>query len=861
MGLFTRFLPYDCTNTLFSSPISWSKNGFIAFAHHTSSTNLSISKLESLRGQSWRLSSKKSYEIKTASQTSCKPIQVVVWSPSGADLLVVDQVGGVSILGTGIVKNGNVHQLSCFEDVEILYQDDAGRCEDESLSKCVAFKWINVDKPVISSSPAVFSEEQNRYNYSVHQYKPYGFLHPNGKSGCFIARRDGSVDFYYQGITMEFKKHRILLEPEREWVSQASIGFLRDGDVVVVCYCPKDQSLKVYKLSVSWNLKSCEPNFKVEKLLMERLNKIGSNGLTMELDQIEVISPNYSMDTDLDILIAFKGIGCNNRTLLQKYQISTVYKDLRFKTDGGTVEGFPNLVLKAEDYLDGELLDIELKNFDMNVIVTSAAGRVHLRSRKNLQLHIGASSTMSSLLDCGFEFPMTETNPDCIAVCPSMAGFVSLTSGVLEFHPVVRKSQNAWDAKDILKMSSGIAYLFCSACYTNTIADELIALILNEFSKLDPELRYEIIVTTLKESHRSLNFTLDISKEQIDRLLVNPPMQKLLSLQYSLGKFLPTNQQSTIALAILNLRLISFSIMVTLRTLFHQQQRIVNKGVSESLIDGVYRSESVLSTVGTINWLIDFVIFTIQELMKLSQGSGHESIIVTLLLSTVPRSLLIYSLAGVKKIDGVLTKVMEQHMQTPRPSSLNVEILQKSAERFKSLLELVELEHFEKFLMQIETLIPQEKENRLSVEQAMVFECKLTGNFAGLDSRLLSLFQQHYEEHPLSELFFHDTRWLKLDVAPNTIPSKVLLSNDDPVPIVIDLSTDLIDDVTKMVITNKEKLKRCLRCEYIRGDNDDVFYIMGKGITGSTNHWPVAYNRTCLCGSCWAYLSGDECSL
>jgi len=36
--------------------------------------------------------------------------------------------------------------------------------------------------------------------------------------------------------------------------------------------------------------------------------------------------------------------------------------------------------------------------------------------------------------------------------------------------------------------------------------------------------------------------------------------------------------------------------------------------------------------------------------MKLSQSSGHESIIVTLLLSTVPRSLLIYSLAGVKKI-------------------------------------------------------------------------------------------------------------------------------------------------------------------------------------------------------------------
>jgi mediator of RNA polymerase II transcription subunit 16 len=751
--------------------------------------------------------------------------------------------------------------LSCFEDIEVLYQDDVGKCDDESILKCVAFKWINLDKPVIANSPALLNG--NEYSYSVHQYKSYGFIHPNSKAACFVTRRDGSLDFYYQGTGMEFKKVSIQLDGPAQWISQASIGFLREGAVIVATYSAIDQSLKVYKLVVDWNMKNCVPAFKVEKLVMERLNKVGANGYPMQLDRIDVISPNFSLETNLGILISFTGLGCGGlgRTLLQKYHITTEFKNLRFKSDMGNVEGYPSLVLIAEDTMDNEILDIGFKNFDFFIMVVATDGHIQLRTRKKLQLHIPSSSSVSSLLDTGYYFPMPNDRPDALCICPSLSGYVTLMGDVLQFYPV-KKQTKQWEQKDVSMLSAGIAYLFSSACYTSTIADELIAVIQNELMTMDDKTRYDFIIKTLQEGHKALNFNLDISKEQIDRLLVNPPMQRLLSLQYSLGKFLPTNEQSCIALAILNLRLISFSIMVTLRTLFHQQQRIAKKGNQESLIDSIYRSESVLSTVGTINYLMEFVVFTIQEMIQVSQDPSYKTIVVSLFFSTIPRSFLSYSIAGVKKIDSVLMKVMEQHMQQPGQSTLNTEILHKSCGRFKSLLKLVDLDNFEKFLMQVEQMGNIDKtSSKLVIEQSLVFGNKVAESQTSLTSQLIAKFQQHFDGQPLSEIYFHDTRWLKLTVEPNALPSKVLLTADDPVPIVLDLNSDLIDDVTKMRTTNKEKLKRCLRCEYIRGDNDDVFHIMGKGLTGTTNHWPVAYNRTCLCGSCWVYLSGDECAV
>lgn len=917
-----------------SSKISWSKNGFIAYSDPTPTTNLSITKLESIKGSSWRLAPKKIYQIKTSPNSKLNPITNVYWSTSGMDLAIIDDIGNITILSTGVLKSTSSHQLSCFEDVDIIYQDDI--CErsastakvqpkilsssrGDSITKVIAFKWLNVDKPIISNSPAVrvltssdsmvssgaaadgaaASSDSSgyAYSYAVHQYKSYGALHPvQGKNGFFTVRRNGQVDFYYQynNAAMDFQKKSIFLEDVENlkslWLEHANIGFNRDGSIIVASYSPLIKALRVYKILVDWgnisNNAKLQPVLKVEKLISEPLNIIASNGFPQELTGIDIISPNFSLDTELELLLTFTGPGVTNgKTLLQKYQISNEFKNLRFKNDGSgygsgstqstTVEGYYTLAQTGEVTLNEEILDISFKNFGFLAILTLKNGEIQLRNRKNLHLLGGRNNevippAISTLLDAGFKFDLPNFKPESIAVSPNMCGYVALNpeTNTLEYKTASRP-KHQFAKGEILTLSASFGYKYSSACFTNMSSDDLIIAIQEEIFKIeDKSIRDQLILAILQESHRALNFSLDHSKDQIDRLLVNPPIQKLLSLQYSLGKLQPTNEISSIALAILNLRLVSFSIMLSLRTLFHHQQRITKKG-SESLMDAIYRSENILSTLGTINWFIEFLIFTIQDLLncydETSSNKDHfDTIVFALLLSKIPRSLIIYSIAGIKRIDGFLMKIQELN-NANNPGALNMEILNKSIERYKYLLELIDLEKFEKFLIEIETISQRnlDKSASLGIEQTLIFQNKIPPSFVSSIPTILDKFHDHFQDSAnFSELYFHDTKWLHFQIQSNDKTlKKIFLGPNDKVPILFNLNDTLVDDVTKIVITNKEKLKKCLRCEYITSNDTDGFFsnsIKGSNSNANLNHWPVAFHRTCLCGSCWVYIDPSE---
>lgn len=845
------------------------------------------------------------------------------------DLAIIDELGNITILSTGVLKNTSSHQLSCFEDVDIIYQDET--CErlstskqsristGDSTTKVIAFKWLNVDKPIISNSPAVrvltssdsmvssgaaadgaaASSDSSgyAYSYAVHQYKSYGTLHPiQGKSGFFTVRRNGEVDFHYQlnNAGFDFKKTPVLLEDVSDlktlWLEHASIGFNRDGSVIVACFSKLTKSLRVYKIVVNWG--EINPNDKlkapltlsVEKLISEPLSVIGSNGFPQELSGIDIISPNFSLDTELELLLTFEGPGVTGgETLLQKFQISNEYKNLRFKNESNgysngastSVDNYYTLVQTGETILDNRVLDISFKNFDFMIVLTLRNGEIQLRNRKNLHI-IGNGgqkevipSAISTLLDAGFKFELPESVPEAISVSPNLCGFVAMNkNNTLEYKATTRP-QHEMKKGEILTLSAAFGYKYSSACFTNMSSDDLIIAIQDEILKIpDPNIKDQLILAILQESHRALNFSLDHSKDQIDRLLVNPPIQKLLSLQYSLGKLQPTNETSSIALAILNLRLVAFSIMLSLRTLFHHQQRVTKKG-SETLMDAIYRSENILSTLGTINWFIEFLIFTIQELMSCcdvntSNKDHFDTIVFALLLSKIPRSLIIYSIAGIKRIDGFLQKIQELN-NANSPGALNMEILNKSVERYKFLLSLIDLERYEKFLIDIESIFQRnlEKSAALSIEQTLIFQNKIPSSYLGSIGVILNKFQEQFQDTSnLAELYFHDTRWLHFQISNNPKVSKILLKPTDKVPILFNLNDTLIDDVTKVVITNKEKLKKCLRCEYITANDTEGFFSSaikgGANSNANLNHWPVAFHRTCLCGSCWVYIDHSE---
>jgi mediator of RNA polymerase II transcription subunit 16 len=872
------------------SKISWSKNGFIAYSDLSPSSNLSITKLQSIKGSSWRLSPKRTYQIKADPLANLNDLKHLQWSVSGSELAVIDEIGNLTILGTGISKSSsNTHQVSCFEDIEILYQDDVASdptngntglkdlklANDTAFTDVLAFKWLNVDKPVIYNSPAIKNND-NTYNYTVHQYKPYGVLHhTQGKTGGFTIRRNGLLSFYYQNANpvMEFEKANVFLEGDGEssLIDDASIGYNRDGTVLVVTFSLIDHNVRFYKISLDWGNAPHDklvPNMKINKLVTESVNRLGSNGLMLVFDSIEVISSNFSSDVETDILLTFTGPGVGNgKTLLQKFQISNEFNNLRFKNEVLSVEGFPNLKLVNEIVIPQRIISINIKNFDFLLVLTTENGEIQLRSRKTLNIHEKSHSSISTLLDVGFHFTKPDKAPETAVISPCLCGYVSLDRNELTFKTLERPKGKPWDEDEKFAASAAVSYLFASACYTNTGADELIATVQREISKIESsQVRESLTLKILEESHRALNFSLDFSKDQIDRLLVNPPIQKLLSFQYSLGKYAVTNEQSSIALCVLNLRLVSFSVMLSLRTLFHQQQRIAKKGNVESLIESIHRSENLLSTVGTANWFIEFLVFSLQGLIGLSVDYNHQTVVFSLLLSKIPRSLMIYSIAGLKKVEGFLTKVEENYKLNRQQTPLSLELFNTSVRRFRDLLNLVDLDTYEKFLNEVEAILATTQKGNLGlkIEQQLIFSNRVPDVYKPIIPQIIAKFQERFMSLNLSDLFFHDTSWLKFQIKQNEITRTTILSNDDRVPPSVNLLHDIIDDVTKTKIIRKEKLKKCVRCEYITSglNSSEAFSILGGSINGlplvSSSNWPVAFQRTCICGSCWIYVNDDE---
>lgn len=840
--------------------ISWSKNGFVAYAHpnHANGTNLSVSNLQSVKSSAWHLARADHFK------PTPDDVKHLEWSPSGADLCVVDRSGSLAVLSTGYIKSNKQHQVSTFQDVDLVYSDTVGAAghnrllAQHSTSQVVAVKWLNVDKPIISNSPAVRNSADDGYTYTVHQYRSFGAMHPIGGKGAFLAVRCNSVlELHYQDGA-EYRK--ISAPLDAEYVTLANVGFMRDGTIVVVTYSPISQRLKSFTVVIDWGISSNQgststaqgsasnkisPVLKVARLLSEPCVKI-LDDTPLVLKRIDILSQNFSLDTELEILLSFQK---DADSVIYKYEISG------FKEK----EGLLSYNIISELHLSDEICSIVFKDFEFLVVVIFNTGRVEVFKRKHLAPAGNSKTTISSLFDANFEF---QRHKQCryLAVSPNLAGYVYLdTDYQLHYDLVAERREPATDQAVV---SAAFGYKYSSACFTNTSSEDLIILIQNELIKLtDFTKRENFIKLVLKESHKALNFSLDHSKDQIDRLLVNPPIQKLLSLQYSLGKFLKKNDSSLIALSILNLRLVSFSIMLSLRTLFHNQQRINKKG-SESLTDSIYRCESILSILGTINWFIEFLVFIVQDLIRQvnNYDKSGDSIVLSILLSKIPRSLIIYSINGIKKIDSFLNKISEVSNNKLQLPYLSLELLNKSIERFHYLKNLIELDKVEVFLKSIDQLLAAEYDNMKSksisiqVEQDLIFSNTIPINYKNLLPQMLNSFNENFlqtSKNNLSALYLHDTTWLGFQTADNEIPLKILLTTQPKLV----LPKILIDDVTKTIIINRNKLKKCTRCDYITGyDQNEGILMANFGLGGNITHWPVAFHRTCVCGSCWVYI-------
>ncbi|KAH3680998.1 hypothetical protein WICPIJ_008006 [Wickerhamomyces pijperi] len=928
-----------------TSSYNWSRNGFIAYADHSDNEhNLSVSHLESLdKGKTWSLSKKKSLVVRLNSTSPINEISRLEWSPSGMDLSVIDEYGNISILTSGVHKvttatsNSPVFVPTSFEEIETMHQDYISSPQSGSSFKILDFKWLNIDKPVIANSPAI-RQQDGKYSFGVHQYKSYGCVHPvSNKSGFFIIRQNGSLEFFYQTLNaakVEYQKTSIKLNnssgaasgtnnshhshnannsKEKQmgtWLSHANFGFYRDGPVCVTTFSPIDSYIRVYKVTVNWGynqqMNKLEPSLVVETIINEQMHKFDADYNALSIDKIEVLSANFSAELNVDIIINFKNSDDEN-VLLSKYHLNNKFTNVR-KDSLEPVESFYTLDLVGEIEMPYKVNNITSQNFGFYIMLTiekDGVDELQIRSRKNFKLYSAANTNaISTLVDFGFKFPslpIVSNTKNYICLSPCSASYVSISSAKgseLQFHYGVKseasgKFQNEQEMKQI---SVGLAHLFSSSCYLNSTGDELLPVI-QQILLNNPEHSEKFLDILLKECHSSLNFSLDCPKDQIDKIIVSPPIQKLIWLQYSLGQYSADSTKTAIGKSILNLRLTAFSVMLTLRTIFHQQQKINKRGTVENVSDSIMRSDTVLSTLGTVNWFIDFLIFAVQELMHLHDNSEHKTIIVPLLLAKIPRNLIIYAIAGIKRVESFLIKIEEHNNNIFKQSGAAAQVapqvhfikdvLTKSLDKLKRLKDHnINLDKLEEFLGSVENLLQLPdtftKEQKIENEQELIIQNQIPSYFKdqNIVGKLLDLFQSTYaipNEARMFDLYQANTQSLELTIKKNQIPKRVYSVNKSKKrPFTINQSK-LIDNVTKvqLIVTPEvlNNLKKCNRCCRITATNptnqastsSDI--VLGPGYSYGDEHhipgiingihagsWMAAFQRNCICGGLWCPL-------
>lgn len=740
--------------------------------------------------------------------------------------------------------------------------------------------------------------------------------------------------------------------------TKASIGFAA-GAIIVCAYDARSNQIITYSLTVDWGFlvhsarqQKDDPHFHTPKDIqlqhppsitcsvissMRPLNSVEAGGssdsvATASLSLIHVFSPYHYPDSTTDILVTYHcchPVSSAPFTKILRYNLRSAgdfIGDLFDKIDSADSDpsekpsSSPNhqhnhnshqqLVLRDWLAVPAQLRLINRSYADGLLFFVYADGSVdaidratYSRKQPSAVKTEGENPVVNlpeiaSLLDCGFMIPQLPPSAQALAISPNLAAIVYLQNGMLQFAPFeLPQSQRS----NYTSCGLGFAYMHASACYANICLDDLMVLLKSEMDLLqetNPDLVPKLVDFVIAESHRSINFKLNsFGKESVDKLLSNPPLQKLLSVQLLLGDSLPTNDSTAIrdmAWIVLNLRSTSFGIMFSLSSIYRQMSK--KKPHEDSLADSMSRAECIMLLIGNVKWLIDLIVYLNQELLNLaftksrqsfSKVSMQNSVVLPIILGKVPRLFLMYALSSIGKTHEILKKIYKDlsesnKLYTPMKEALN---------RFFTVCNSLpsNLGLFENFLRECElyvnkelaAIISADKARQLHLEQELFCRGVIPVEMVPIANALIERHSATISrELKLSDLYFYENNWVDVGIA--RLPLFDHHSNshhhhhhnqmdvDSPIhlPMVPRLQyseNEFVDALRKIIIpapptiksggssamgqgydlTNM--LKKCTRCRAVSLVADPSVFDSPHGL----GLWTMVFQRTCICGSAW----------
>lgn len=670
---------------------------------------------------------------------------------------------------------------------------------------------------------------------------------------------------------------------------------------------------------------------------------------------IATVSPNFNSGTELEIFIGHETFSSIDdflptgttffryRLIEQTNLIPEAFNELGKLS--GTMSPTKFQILEFQDKLfrNGLIQSIETANVDSFILFQYESGKIDILDRNTMEIINSGNKkespppTISTLFDTGFEFPNLEREssdgPLLFSVSPNLTSVVytrsnnplqQLTFKVFENH------RKAISSIDLFIASVGFALRHSYACYTNTCSDDLLALIQVEVLKIRQLLKKAIkdgnhnqinnvinkfIESIICESHKSILFQLDVfGKELVDKLLSNPPLQKLLSLQLILGELKQYHNEENgvvtgrrlnrvvrdIAWIVLNLRSTSFGIMFLLSSIYRQISK--KKPAEDTLQDSITRAECITSLIGSVKWLIDLMIYLNQELLHLlnehnnSDSSSNSvlkidnSVALPVILSKIPRLFLMYALSSIGKTNEILKKLHKDlndcnKLYPPMRDAFN---------RYFTIYNdsPLNISQFESYLRECDSFIMSEIEKSLKgrgktftlkLEQKLVCQGILSEEMQNIAKSILIKYSSMVKrDFKVSELYFYDVDWLSVGISKHDdeeAPSDTWDASDYEDQIIFNYpnlrenitprlhyhGNDYIDGLRKVVIdtgnifnkshskassSSTSKMVKLRKCTRCRS----VSYVNDPLVFTSPTTiglWTMVFQRTCLCGSAW----------
>lgn len=793
-------------------------------------------------------------ESSKSSQQNAPQIVYLQWSNIGDYLACFDERGNFSIIGYGLIKENNSmnYSLSPFNHSAMLHLDSiSSNTNDKDLNTDILiFEWLPVHKSNPRVIPATRNPGETQFNYGISSLHNLGFSHPvSGKQACLGLRKNGELCLWYQtGQSFKFLKIDYVLEPNGlRYMTHASIAFLRDGSAMLVTYNSALKCLKTYVLTISWGLlpekKEAElqsvppkvnPKLTVKRKFSHYLKNLNEKGASQEVKYIKVVSSSHVSDADLNLIIIYeeKSLGSKHVTSnICRYQMdnSNIFKSHIFanrSNDDKQVQ--PNS--SENDYKDGFFKSLILKeSFSVNAKIIqfdTACKNLYLflitENNETLLLYANDMNKkiteeeyekklqVRSLYDADFKVQLPKIPIKYCSLSPSMSACVCLSDNsqfsdklslfLAQRHGIHYEKELNNIEKQIIATAFAISHSETS--FYNMCCDDLIAALQKEIMKYKVagnNMSAEVLNNSvIKESHLALRFSLIYSNNQLDKLVGNFPLQKLVSLQMSLGTFndFKRNKTGKMAWVILNLRLCTFGTMITIKTWYRDAQKMMAKRKDVKMknvplynfINGDCKAYYIAQSLGSTKWLLDLSAYICQDFSNIITMSSKiynpnkeyvyslfkQSTALPIVMGKISRVLLIGSLKGLKLFILMINRFCNEYDITRENP------VYSAIERLREIIEdsIVPIELFETFLTSIEGIIDssfkdfckdknytQEQSTKVlaEIEHKIICKGEIPEEIFESGRTILKNFNESIKEKiDMTLLFSTDLKWLAL---------------------------------------------------------------------------------------------------